>query len=170
MTAKRKSRKAKPATKKKKETRGRPTLFNEVIHTKIVELAEGGATDDEIASFIGVHVNTLGLWKRKHQDLMWALKEAKGLADELVEASLFRRACGYSHPAEKHFLQTDRHTGEVNVITHAYTEHFPPDTVAGIFWLKNRQPDRWREKPPDAAPPASENADIVIEWDDEDSS
>lgn len=25
-------------------------------------------------------------------------------------------------------------------------KHYPPDTVAGIFWLKNRQPDKWREK------------------------
>ena len=27
-----------------------------------------------------------------------------------------------------------------------YTEHFPPDTAAAFIWLKNRQPDRWRDK------------------------
>jgi hypothetical protein len=26
-----------------------------------------------------------------------------------------------------------------------YTEHCPPDTTAGIFWLKNRRPDQWRD-------------------------
>ena len=25
--------------------------------------------------------------------------------------------------------------------------HVPPDTTAQIFWLKNRRPDRWRDKP-----------------------
>ena len=25
-------------------------------------------------------------------------------------------------------------------------EHYPPDTTAMIFWLKNRQPDRWRDR------------------------
>ena len=26
-------------------------------------------------------------------------------------------------------------------------KHYPPDTTAGIFWLKNRQRDKWRDKP-----------------------
>jgi hypothetical protein len=25
-------------------------------------------------------------------------------------------------------------------------EHYPPDTTACIFWLKNRQPEIWRDK------------------------
>jgi len=25
-------------------------------------------------------------------------------------------------------------------------KHYPPDTTAAIFWLKNRQPAKWREK------------------------
>jgi hypothetical protein len=24
--------------------------------------------------------------------------------------------------------------------------HYPPDTTACIFWLKNRRPDLWRDK------------------------
>jgi hypothetical protein len=26
-----------------------------------------------------------------------------------------------------------------------YTEHVPPDVTAGIFWLKNRNPQHWRD-------------------------
>ena len=26
------------------------------------------------------------------------------------------------------------------------SDEMPPDTTAAIFWLKNRQPDKWREK------------------------
>lgn len=145
--------------------RGRPTKFSDVIKTKIIELAESGKTEDEIASFIGVHPNTLLLWKKKHQDLMWALKEAKSIADELVEASLFRRACGYTHPAEKHFLTKDPVTGEQTILTHDYEEHYPPSEVAAIFWLKNRQPERWREKPPEFQP--DDPDEIIIEFQDE---
>jgi hypothetical protein len=27
-----------------------------------------------------------------------------------------------------------------------FEQHYPPDTVACIFWLKNRRPDLWRDK------------------------
>lgn len=27
-----------------------------------------------------------------------------------------------------------------------YIEHYPPDTTAAIFWLKNRQPEKWRDR------------------------
>jgi hypothetical protein len=30
------------------------------------------------------------------------------------------------------------------VVVH-YTEHCPPDPTSCIFWLKNRDPDRWRD-------------------------
>lgn len=36
------------------------------------------------------------------------------------------------------------------------------NTTAQIFWLKNRRPDRWREKPKEA-PPAEEVSDQFIE-------
>lgn len=36
------------------------------------------------------------------------------------------------------------------------------NTTAQIFWLKNRRPDRWREKPKEA-PPAEEVNDQFIE-------
>jgi hypothetical protein len=26
------------------------------------------------------------------------------------------------------------------------TKHYPPDTTAAIFWLKNRRPSEWRDK------------------------
>ena len=26
------------------------------------------------------------------------------------------------------------------------TKHYPPDPTSMIFWLKNRRPDRWRDK------------------------
>ena len=31
------------------------------------------------------------------------------------------------------------------ITEHRYIEHYPPDTTAALFWLKNRRPDRWRD-------------------------
>lgn len=61
------------------------------------------------------------------------------MADDLVEASLFSRAVGYSHPDEKLYLIDNK------IERAKTTKHYAPDTTAAIFWLKNRQPDKWRE-------------------------
>lgn len=128
---------------------GRPTKFNDSLREKMLELAEKGKTIEEIAEIIGVTSRTIYNWQGKYQSLFHALKESKQVADELVEASLFARAVGYSHPEQKVFC----HEGEI--ITHELEKHYPPETGAASLWLRNRQPDLWREKQPG-------EADVII--------
>jgi hypothetical protein len=70
----------------------------------------------------------------------FALKVAKDAADARVERRLWERAMGYSHLSEKLFCSRGK------VIRVEIVEHYPPDTTACIFWLKNRQPGRWRDR------------------------
>jgi hypothetical protein len=35
--------------------------------------------------------------------------------------------------------------GRAEPVFAEYVEHVPPDVTAGIFWLKNRDPERWRD-------------------------
>ena len=100
-----------------------------------------GATDADLAELFGVTEVTIGEWKKIHPEFGLALKDEKSIHDEQVEASLCHRAKGYSHPAVKIHVDKDGYVTEV-----PYTEHYPPDTGAAIFWLKNRQPKRWRDK------------------------
>lgn len=119
---------------------GRPSKFSDKLVLRVLELAKAGKTDAQIAKALGISLSTLKLWRATHDDFSAALKDAKDFADEIVEASLFSRANGFRHPAIKFFCH------EGTVITERYTEIYPPDTVACIFWLKNRQPQRWREQ------------------------
>lgn len=121
---------------------GRPSKFNGQILEKMLQLAELGKTHQQIADIIGVHVRTIENWMGKHPDIMWALKEAKQIADDLVEASLFSRAVGYSHPEEKIFQY------EGSIVRANTTKHHPPDVTAALAWLHNRKPDEWRAKQP----------------------
>lgn len=73
---------------------------------------------------------------------MQALKKGKDVADQMVERSLFERACGYTCDEEKVFCHTE--TGMIT--TEVVEKHYPPDPVSCIFWLKNRKPGEWREK------------------------
>jgi hypothetical protein len=48
---------------------------------------------------------------------------------------------GYTYPAVKIFMPA----GAKKPIYAPYEEHVPPDVTAGIFWSKNRRPDKWRD-------------------------
>lgn len=99
-----------------------------------------GATGDELARFFDVSPRTVDEWTSVHPEFSRSRTRAREEADKHVEARLYRRAMGYSHPAVK-VLQYE---GQPVIVP--YTEHYPPDPKAIEFWLKNRQPDRWREK------------------------
>ena len=77
-----------------------------------------------------------------HPEFFQSLKEGKEGADARVAQSLYRRALGWEHEAVK--IVADAKTGTEHIVP--YTERYPPDTTAAIFWLKNRRPDLWRDK------------------------
>jgi hypothetical protein len=99
-----------------------------------------GATDDDLAAFFEVGQRTIRRWKTAHPEFMAALKVGKDQADDRVVRSLFQRAMGYSHPD----VHVSNFKGDVTVTP--ITKHYPPDTTACIFWLKNRQPAAWRDR------------------------
>lgn len=133
---------------KKKESKpkrevGRPTDFNDVIAKKILYCCEKGMTDKQIASAVGISEATLNNWKiGQDPQFLESIKKGKKIADDIVEASLYERACGYRGKETKLFY--DNKTGQV--IEHEVEKVYPPDPTAMIFWLKNRQPQRWRDK------------------------
>lgn len=144
---------------------GRPTLFSDAIALKIIDLAEQGKTNKQIADIIGVHEGTIEVWTRTKQEFRWSLKEAKNIANQLVEAALFARATGYT----KEIPRTAIAFGKP--IDFLETVHYPPSEVAAIFWLKNRDPERWRDKPVEADADSrkgpQEPDEIIVEFQDE---
>ena len=104
------------------------------------KLCKLGATDKDLANAFGVSEMAINRWKKIYIEFQLALKDGKEHADANVADRLYQRAMGYTHPEEKIF----NHNGE---IVRANTiKHYPPDTTAAIFWLKNRRKDQWRDK------------------------
>tara|TARA_R110000868_G_scaffold24355_2_gene96313 strand:+ start:197 stop:781 length:585 start_codon:yes stop_codon:yes gene_type:complete len=133
--------KAKDSEKAKKHAGGRPSAYKVEFAHIAYRHCLLGATDKDLASAFGVHVDTIDEWKRKQPKFSESLKKGKADADATIAESLFHRAKGYSHKAVK-IMQ---HEGIA--FDHEYTEHYPPDTAACIFWLKNRRPDQFRNNP-----------------------
>lgn len=121
--------------------RGRPSAYQEEYVVWAEKLAKLGATDADLADAFGVTEVTVNTWKKRHADFSLALKRGKTLADAEVADRLYQRALGYSHPED------DIRVCDGTIVTTPTTKHYPPDTVACIFWLKNRRPDLWRDKP-----------------------
>ena len=121
---------------------GRPSKRDGIDLEQVEKLARKGWTDLEMAEFFGMDVRTWYRWKGSDPAFCQALKGWKDEADAKVERSLYERAKGYSHPAVKIFLPS----GAEKPVVVDYVEHYPPDTTAAIFWLKNRKPEEWRDK------------------------
>ena len=126
--------------KNEKKGAGRPSSFKPEYIEQAYKLCLLNATDKQMADIFGVSEVTFNEWKHKHPEFLESLKEGKEIADSRVGESLFQRACGYSHPEDKIFNDN----GKPLIVP--TIKHYPPDTTACIFWLKNRQPDKWRDR------------------------
>ena len=123
-----------------KRPRGRPTRYKAEYTEQAFKLCLLGATDANLADFFEVSEKTINTWKDAHPEFLQSLKAGKDEADANVGERLYQRAMGYEHPENKIFM----HEGKPVVVP--TVKHYPPDTTACIFWLKNRQRDRWRDK------------------------
>ena len=109
---------------------------------KIEGWARDGLVDEQIAQNIGIRAATLYEWKKRFPQFSEALKRGKEVVDRQVENALLKRALGYEYEEIKEKFEggvlTERTVTKKEVVA---------DTTAQIFWLKNRKPDTWRDKP-----------------------
>jgi hypothetical protein len=122
---------------------------------QVEKLCRLGARDEEVAEFFGVGMELLEEWKREHGEFAEAVRRGRVLADAEVADRLFLRARGYTHEAVRILSRG----GKEEPVVVPYVEHYPPDTTACMFWLKNRRPDLWRDKVLDDG--AGKKGDVV---------
>lgn len=108
---------------------------------KLEGWARDGLTDEQIASNMGINKATLYRWKEKYCDICDTLKRGKEVVDREVENALLKRALGYEYEEVKKVYEGDKL--KEKTIT---KKMIVPDTTAQIFWLKNRRPDKWKDK------------------------
>lgn len=121
---------------------GRKTKYTNESLEYAKKFAREGLTDEEIASRLGIGTRTLYDWKKKYPQFMQAIKENKDYFDSKVEDALLKRALGYECEETEIIASRDGKNSKVKKTKKA----IPPDVTAIIFWLKNRQPDKWRNR------------------------
>lgn len=128
---------------------GRPSSYKPEYCKQARKLCLLGATDKQLSDFFEVAESTLSKWKLDYLEFSESLKSGKELANANVAQKLYHRAIGYKHKD----LHISNYQGKITLTP--IIKVYPPDTTACIFWLKNRDPDNWREKPESNAPPTT---------------
>lgn len=118
---------------KPKKKLGRPSKnLPDYYPKKVYSLALLGLTDKEIGDVLDIKEKTFQSWKRKYEALRVKLHEGRIGSLEKVADSLYHKAIGYSHPETKVFMYQGK------IITKEVIKHYPPDTGAACFILKNK--------------------------------
>jgi len=120
---------------------GRPTPYKESYNEQVFKLCLLGAKDKEIADFFDICEATLNNWKIQYPKFLESIKDGKDKADSEVAKSLYKRAIGYTTKEV-----TKEGFDDIMKVTKEVTKEVPPDTGAAMAWLKNRQPEKWRDK------------------------
>ena len=121
----------------------------------------------QIADRMGISPSTLREWKSRYPEIREALSPVKSSGGEtpgtsaesrveadtapdinerLVEEALLRRALGYSYTETTYEPVLDDDGRERMLVKRLVEKQAVPDLSAQTFWLKNRNPERWRDK------------------------
>lgn len=111
---------------------------------RIAAWTRDGLSEAQIAKNFGISAITFNRAKKDPEfgeSIRNALIQTKDVVDMEVENMLLKRARGYEYDEV-----TEEYEQGVLVKRKVTHKMVVPDTSAQIFWLKNRQPDKWRDR------------------------
>lgn len=121
------------------------SLYSENIPERVHTMARLGLTILQMSQSIGVAKITLDKWLANKPEVRQAYDKGKEVFDHGVALAIQQRALGYEYEEIKHVDGIDVN-GRPYQYTTRTTKWIPPDVNAGKFWLKNRDPEHWREE------------------------
>lgn len=134
----------------------RPKYTEWLTHDGLLRI-EGWARDGlslaQIAHNVGVADSTFRRWKEENEALSAAIKRGNAPVDLEVENAMLKSALGHKETVRKAIkVKTEKQKVGEGKIVEEHIEYvdeevyIPPQVVAQIFWLKNRRPDKWKDK------------------------
>lgn len=142
----------KKKTKTISKSVGSPSKFRPEYIIIIKNLAAKGFIDKEICDTLLITEPTFIKWKRDFPEMLKAYKEGKENKVEQVVRALEKRAIGCTIEERIYEPKMIKRNGKLIPSKHRVTlirkikKELPPDQGACALYLKNRDPDNWRDK------------------------
>lgn len=135
--------KGKKQTEEKPKRKAKQNNYEVIVKPnleKVKDWYRNGATEAEVAKKLGICLRSLAQYKTKYPEFLEAVSKSRDIADAEVEAALFKKAIGYE------CIESIEEEENGKKYKKEVRKSIPPDTVACIFWLKNRRSEQWKDK------------------------
>lgn len=120
--------------------------YSEELTEKICKHLKKGNTITTTCQAVGIAKSTFYEWVEKKSDFSDAIKKAMAIPDKKVENALYKSAIMGHRYKEKEYKGVAVGEKIKMILVKTVTKIIPPNVTAQIFYLKNRQPDEWRDK------------------------
>lgn len=113
--------------------------------------ARDGLGTKQIAKNLGIAESTFWEYSTKYAEFSSRLAKGREVVDTEVENAFLKRITGYNaeEVRREYAIETDEDGNQIKVLKRevVQTKHIPGDPRAAEFWLKNRMPDKYQDRP-----------------------
>lgn len=127
---------------------GRPSKYATHVKPYIADIKKwvsAGATDQEIATALGVALSSLSDYKKRYVELSDAFARGRTNVVLNIKAALLRKALGFNYEEKKQYIKQDVDTGDKTQYTEITTRYCVPSETAAAMLLRNYDP-AWNDR------------------------
>ena len=140
---------------------GRKSKYDEYCAPHIENIKKwtaAGATDDEIATALGISITSLYEYKKKYPIFANAFAHGRQQVVIDIKAALLKKALGFEYEEEKKVGRKDKN-GENIVLVEKYKRYSVPSETAAAMLLRNYD-ETWRDNDHASAELRKQEADL----------
>lgn len=128
--------------------------------------ARDGLGTKQMAKNLGIAESTFWEYSTKYPEFSSRLAKGREVVDTEVENAFLKRITGYNaeEVRREYAIETDEYGNQVKVLKRevVQTKHIPGDPRAAEFWLKNRMPDKYKDRPGENDSEDNESGGVII--------